>query len=544
MSTNKSSGNNSSGFVGVGIILILFAVMWAQTGGFQAAPVAVSNVHVAETTPTADDDIDRGFLPGAVWVDQAGPGIYGVVSSANGAADWNQLDGAGGSGGHTIRDEGTDRTARTGLNFAGAGVSCVDDAGDDETECTISGGGSGIETQEGDVQVTAAATVLDFGPGFDLTDSPEGETNVVLDLTEKQVDVTTEITGIVPIGNGGTGQVTATEDGLLMGNTSAFIVAVVPSCSTNNYDRLQFDNTADSWACDTDQIDISADTNLVAGTGATLTGDSISVDLGTSIDISAETNLSAGTGATLTGDVISVDLGTSIVSGEIVDGTISEADFAAVDAAADEECLTYESTIGDFEWQSCGGGSSVAEGRPATGTVNYSLPGAGFTGASTEANVANTLYYMPIMTRTTITLDRIAIQVSSSSVTTGSTARLGIYEATINWQPDALIVDAGTVAIDSTGIKALTIAETLVAGRYLLVYIADQSDVVYREMQAIAPFSGIAPTAFVAPIIELSIASQASAHPALPDPGTDWVSAAGSASIAFRYIVVVRVSSP
>ena len=30
-----------------------------------------------------------------------------------------------------------------------------------------------------------------------------------------------------------------------------------------------------------------------------------------------------------------------------------EVDLKAVDAAGDEECLTYETTTGDFEWESC-----------------------------------------------------------------------------------------------------------------------------------------------------------------------------------------------
>lgn len=55
----------------------------------------------------------------------------------------------------------------------------------------------------------------------------------------------------------------------------------------------------------------------------------------------------------------------SIVSTQLTDGTILEVDLAAVDAASDEECLTFEATGGDFEWQACGaggGGVDVEEG--------------------------------------------------------------------------------------------------------------------------------------------------------------------------------------
>jgi hypothetical protein len=46
-------------------------------------------------------------------------------------------------GGHTIQDEGTPLTARTNLNFVGAGVEATDDAGNDATIVTINGGGGG-----------------------------------------------------------------------------------------------------------------------------------------------------------------------------------------------------------------------------------------------------------------------------------------------------------------------------------------------------------------------------------------------------------------
>lgn len=40
--------------------------------------------------------------------------------------------------------------------------------------------------------------------------------------------------------------------------------------------------------------------------------------------------------------------------------SVTEAKLKAVDSPGDEECLTYESTGGDFEWQSCGSGSGIS----------------------------------------------------------------------------------------------------------------------------------------------------------------------------------------
>lgn len=46
---------------------------------------------------------------------------------------------------------------------------------------------------------------------------------------------------------------------------------------------------------------------------------------------------------------------------ELASDAILERHFKAVDSAADEECLTYEETTGDFEWQTCGSGG-VSDG--------------------------------------------------------------------------------------------------------------------------------------------------------------------------------------
>jgi hypothetical protein len=48
---------------------------------------------------------------------------------------------SGGGSGHSIEDEGTPLTARSKLNFVGAGVTVTDDSGDDASVVTIPGGG-------------------------------------------------------------------------------------------------------------------------------------------------------------------------------------------------------------------------------------------------------------------------------------------------------------------------------------------------------------------------------------------------------------------
>jgi hypothetical protein len=97
-------------------------------------------------------------------------------------------------------------------------------------------------------------------------------------------------------------------------------------------------------------VDISDDTNLAVSSPIVLTDDTLSL------------NQNAGTDVT-------ADLEEEVTEGSLANDTILEEDLKAVDTAVDEECLTYESTTGDFEWQSCGGGGSSE--WTDSGTVLY-----------------------------------------------------------------------------------------------------------------------------------------------------------------------------
>jgi hypothetical protein len=85
-------------------------------------------------------------------------------------------------------------------------------------------------------------------------------------------------------------------------------------------------------------------------------------------DMSDVGTVNAGAGKILIGDGIN-SYDSQSVSGDatlndsgvltIQANAIEESMLKAVDSANDEECLTYETTTGDFEWQSCGGGASA-----------------------------------------------------------------------------------------------------------------------------------------------------------------------------------------
>jgi len=91
--------------------------------------------------------------------------------------------------------------------------------------------------------------------------------------------------------------------------------------------------------------------------------------------------------------------------------------------------------------------------------------GSGLTSVAASSGVVIVIDQMrawPFMTSQAITLDRIAIHISSAAAA-GNTARLGIYNDNGSLYPGTLLLDAGTVATDSTGIKTITISQALSA---------------------------------------------------------------------------------
>ncbi|GIV04111.1 MAG: hypothetical protein KatS3mg015_2941 [Fimbriimonadales bacterium] len=77
---------------------------------------------------------------------------------------------------------------RRRLNFiegTNVTMTIADDSVDEEVDITInsSGGGGSLTVQEDDAG-GFTATTIDFGVGFDVTESPAGEANVVIDLSE------------------------------------------------------------------------------------------------------------------------------------------------------------------------------------------------------------------------------------------------------------------------------------------------------------------------------------------------------------------------
>jgi len=84
-----------------------------------------------------------------------------------------------------------------------------------------------------------------------------------------------------------------------------------------------------------------------------------------------------------------------------------------------------------------------------------------------SATLANVLDVVPFLVLTQTRFDRIAINVSTADAA-GTQARLGIYRDNGSLYPGQLVLDAGTVATDGTGVRQLTIDVTLERGLYWL----------------------------------------------------------------------------
>lgn len=95
-----------------------------------------------------------------------------------------------------------------------------------------------------------------------------------------------------------------------------------------------------------------------------LTGDVTSSGLATTISsnsvaLSTDTTGNYAAGDAEAGNATGLACTTCVDASDISNDAITEAKLKVVDSPADEECFTYESTTGDFEWQTCGGSGAV-----------------------------------------------------------------------------------------------------------------------------------------------------------------------------------------
>jgi hypothetical protein len=121
--------------------------------------------------------------------------------------------------------------------------------------------------------------------------------------------------------------------------------------------------------------------------------------------------------------------------------------------------------------------------RVPAATEYFIIPDSG--SPSTSTPTLNLLMLFPFVAWESMNVDRIGFEVSTASAA-GGVARAGIYARdSATGAAGALVVDGGSVAVDVTGVKNVTISSTpLAAGLYWVGLVAQTQQPVLRVHQA------------------------------------------------------------
>ncbi len=180
--------------------------------------------------------------------------------------------------------------------------------------------------------------------------------------------------------------------------------------------------------------------------------------------------------------------------------------------------------------------SNAATVTVTTTRYAYGVPGVHFTGAGTQALTANTVYYQPFEVTAPLTLDFMALQVTTAAAGNGN-LRLGVYAADANLQPTgAPLFDSGDITVTSgaTGILSRQgTPVTLQPGVYLT---ATNTSVGFTAQTFLGGISFV-PTTMGTNITVLT--SVAQTQGAFPTPGTAWTTRA-NANGPIRHVTLLR----
>jgi hypothetical protein len=102
----------------------------------------------------------------------------------------------------------------------------------------------------------------------------------------------------------------------------------------------------------------------------------------------------------------------------------------------------------------------------------------GTTAAATIDSSAQRLYLAPIFLPVAMTVDRIAVQVTTAVA--GTLSALAIYNhSATTFRPSTLLLNAGTINTGTTGLKSITISQALNAGIYWVALLNRQANTGY-----------------------------------------------------------------
>lgn len=155
----------------------------------------------------------------------------------------------------------------------------------------------------------------------------------------------------------------------------------------------------------------------------------------------------------------------------------ADATFADLKGGTTGQYLTKQTnTDMDFQWTTL----NLPNAFPTPGSTYY-MSNRNFTAhdaVGTSTTISGALWFVPVYFGTAVTLDRLAIEVTTAVAAT--TVRLGIYDDDgTGGQPGTLILDAGTVSSATTGVKEATISQS-VSGMVYFAYVCNSSSVALR----------------------------------------------------------------
>ena len=138
---------------------------------------------------------------------------------------------------------------------------------------------------------------------------------------------------------------------------------------------------------------------------------------------------------------------------------------------------------------------------------DWATPGWSFDSRTNTLPSVARQYYTPVYVDERRQFDRIGVQVATAAAAS-SVARMGIYRARASTRgitPGTLILDAGTVLVDVTGLRELTIDVVLAPFQhFFLVFVSDGSPTIRGPSGTVSPpasGAGVSPNVGFTPVL-------------------------------------------
>lgn len=286
-----------------------------------------------------------------------------------------------------------------------------------------------------------------------------------------------------------------------------------------------------SLATDTELSTHASDTSSVHGIT-----DTTALETTTGAQSKVDTHVN-DTSAAHAASAISADSTTLVGTGTDVQAVLEELDNGIADHLADTSAAHAASAISADSTTLVGTGTDVqavleeldnaiaAAGGGLTpertaGGTRYALPSTIAVAGGTAARSQNVLYFNPFYVSGAITIVGMQVRVTAQGAA-DTVGRLGIYETTAAFDGGGdLVLDAGTVSVATTGVKAITGLSTLLApGWYLAALLHNGGgDVTFVHHVTQAALHGLAGDGHSTGNPQMHRISANQAYGVLPDP--------------------------